>query len=129
MHSHLVAKVVQQAPAGDYGALVAVVLVTGMSGTGTSTALLELARRGHQVVDTDDVGWSHDVPAPGPSGFERLWREDAITALLDHHTSGSLFLSGCVANQGRFYPRFDAGRAAERSAGRAAGTNRRTHHD
>jgi dephospho-CoA kinase len=29
------------------------ILVTGMSGTGKSTALAALARRGHRVVDTD----------------------------------------------------------------------------
>jgi dephospho-CoA kinase len=31
----------------------AVVLDTGMSGTGKSSALAELARRGHRVVDAD----------------------------------------------------------------------------
>jgi adenylate kinase family enzyme len=87
----------------------AVVLVTGMSGTGKSSALAELARRGHRVVDTDDGGWteeasSTDVRRP----FEPLWRGDRIEALLDEHEEGVLFLSGCVANQGVFYPRFDA---------------------
>jgi hypothetical protein len=33
------------------------VLVTGMSGTGKSTVLAELRRRGHLTVDTDDDGW------------------------------------------------------------------------
>src|SRR5439155_27200234 len=33
------------------------ILVTGMSGTGKSSALAELGRRGHRVVDTDDPGW------------------------------------------------------------------------
>jgi thymidylate kinase len=28
--------------------------------------------------------------------------------LLDGHADGALFVSGCVANQGRFYARFDA---------------------
>ena len=32
-------------------------LVTGMSGTDTSSALAELGRRGYRVVDTDDPGW------------------------------------------------------------------------
>jgi dephospho-CoA kinase len=84
------------------------VLVTGMSGTGKSTALAELARRGHPVVDTDHGGFTEDVPAAGPTGSERLWREDRISAVLDAHREGTLFVSGCVANQGRFYPRFDA---------------------
>jgi hypothetical protein len=41
---------------------VAVVLVTGMSGTGKSAALAELARRGHRVVDTDYGAYSEEVP-------------------------------------------------------------------
>ena len=84
------------------------VLVTGMSATGKSTALAELARRGHRVVDTDDDGWIEDVPQHDGAGCEPLWREDRIDALLAGHADGALFVSGCVANQGRFYPRFDA---------------------
>jgi len=80
---------------------VAVVFVTGMSGTGKSAALAELARRGHQVVDTDYGGYSEGVG-------EQLWREDRIEALLDARNDGVLFVSGCVSNQARFYPRFDA---------------------
>ena len=76
-------------------------LVTGMSGTGKSSALAELARRGHRVVDTDYGDWIED-------GSERLWREDRIDALLTEHDDGVLFVSGCVPNQGKFYPRFDA---------------------
>jgi len=79
-----------------------VVLVTGMSGTGKSTVLAELARRGHRVVDTDVGGWIDE------SGPEPLWREERIAALLDEDSDGALFVAGCVANQGRFYPRFDA---------------------
>jgi shikimate kinase len=73
-----------------------------MSGTGKSSVLAELARRGHRVVDTDYGGYAEDV------GGEQLWREERIEALLDAHGGGVLFLAGCVANQGRFYPRFDA---------------------
>jgi dephospho-CoA kinase len=85
-----------------------VVLVTGMSGTGKSAALAELARRGHRVVDTDHGAYSEDVPSSDPGGWERLWREDRIEALLDGDDEGVLFISGCVSNQGTFYPRFDA---------------------
>jgi dephospho-CoA kinase len=88
--------------------LVAVVLVTGMSGTGKSAALAELARRGHRVVDTDYGGWTEDVPSAEGQESERLWREQLIDALLAEHESATLFVSGCVSNQGKFYPRFDA---------------------
>ena len=95
---------------------VAVVLVTGMSGVGKSAVLAELARRGHRVVDTDHGGLSVEVPLPGGSGVEQLWCEDRIDALLDRHSGrhsgghsgGTLFVGGCVRNQGRFYQRFDA---------------------
>jgi dephospho-CoA kinase len=80
----------------------AVVFVTGMSGTGKSTALAELARRGHRVVDTDYGDFSEE------SASEQLWREDRIAALLAEHEDRVLFLAGCVANQAKFYGRFDA---------------------
>ena len=84
------------------------VLVTGMSGTGKSTVLAELARRGHRVIDTDHGGFSEEVPAAGGTAAEKLWREDRIDALLSERRDGLLFVAGCVANQGRFYPRFAA---------------------
>lgn len=85
---------------------VAVVLVTGMSGVGKTTVLGELARRGHRVVETDDDGWTTAVAVDGAEP-EPVWREDRIDALLTGHTEGHLFISGCVRNQGRFYPRFE----------------------
>jgi dephospho-CoA kinase len=77
-----------------------------MSGTGKSAALAELARRGHRVVDTDFGGYSEEVESP--EGREQVWREERIAALLDEHDHGVLFISGCVSNQRKFYPRFDA---------------------
>ncbi len=85
----------------------AVVLITGMSGTGKSAALVELAQRGHCIVDTDDGDWIEHVELPDGS-VEPLWNEEAIDALLSGHSDGALFVVGTVANQGRFYPRFDA---------------------
>jgi NAD(P)-dependent dehydrogenase (short-subunit alcohol dehydrogenase family) len=76
----------------------AVVLVTGMSGTGKSAALAELARRGHRVVDTDYGGYAEEVPSSGQGGFEQVWREDQIEALLDGHDEGVMFISGCDSN-------------------------------
>jgi dephospho-CoA kinase len=82
------------------------VLVTGMSGTGKSSALRILAERGHRVVDTDTDEWSHWVILADGSR-DWIWREDAIANLLTSHRSGALFVSGCKTNQGRFYPQFD----------------------
>jgi shikimate kinase len=86
----------------------AVILVTGMSGAGKSTVLAELARRGHVVVDTDYDGYVVEARVPGRAEPEPLWCEDRMTALLDGHAEGILIIAGTVANQGRFYSRFDA---------------------
>jgi len=86
---------------------VSAILITGMSATGKSSVLAELARRGHAVVDTDVDGWIVAVPNDDGS-TEPMWDEARISALLDEHAGGTLFLAGCVANQGRFYPRFHA---------------------
>ncbi|SDH02705.1 AAA family ATPase [Nonomuraea jiangxiensis] len=82
------------------------VLVTGMSGTGKSTASEMLAARGHRAVDTDTDQWSHWVTLPDGS-TDWVWREQAISDLLANHHEGALFVAGCKSNQGRFYPQFD----------------------
>ena len=93
---------------GGYGLFMATVLITGMSGAGKSAALAELARRGHRVVDTDYGDWTEDGPSFDGRESDRVWREDRIDALLAEHEDGLLFVSGCVPNQAKFYPRFDA---------------------
>ena len=88
------------------------ILVTGMSGTGKSSALAELGQRGYRVVDTDHPGWreyreyvdSSDEVRRG----EWLWVEERINGLLDPDDGRSLFVQGCVRNQTKFYDRFDA---------------------
>jgi hypothetical protein len=60
------------------------------------------------VVDSDYSEWAVDVTMPGRSGPERWWREDRMDALLAEECGGSLFVAGCVSNQGKFYHRFDA---------------------
>jgi dephospho-CoA kinase len=74
-----------------------------MSGTGKSSALVELSKIGFRVVDTDEPGWTEWSDREG--GY--VWREDRITEVLAGETGPSLYASGTVSNQGRFYPRFD----------------------
>jgi hypothetical protein len=64
------------------------VLVTGMSGTGKSSALVELNRLGFEVVDTDDPGWTEWSDTEG--GY--VWRENRIEDLLACDTGASLFV-------------------------------------
>ncbi|MEZ0114239.1 dephospho-CoA kinase [Catenulispora sp. EB89] len=82
------------------------ILITGMSGTGKSTALERLRLRGHTTVDTDSEVWSRWVRLPDGSS-DWIWREQAIRELLSGHRDGHLFVAGCKTNQGGFYPLFD----------------------
>jgi dephospho-CoA kinase len=75
-----------------------------MSGTGKSTVLAELRRRGYDVVETDEPEWMEWSNEDG--GY--LWREDRVAELLAREREAPLFVSGTVSNQGRFYPDFDA---------------------
>ena len=76
-----VARVKRRCVGNVTGSMGRMILLTGMSGTGKSTALSELRRRGYQTVDTDEAGLSE-------------WSDP---------------LDGCtVSNQGRLYERFDA---------------------
>ncbi|MGI5149458.1 AAA family ATPase [Plantactinospora sp. CA-294935] len=83
-----------------------------MSGTGKSSALAELARRGYRVVDTDDPGWREyreyvEFVDEVHRGGVALGRGEDHR-LLDPDDGRSLFVQGCVRNQSRFYDRFNA---------------------
>jgi shikimate kinase len=82
------------------------VLITGLSATGKSSLIGQLARRGYKAIDTD---WNPDweEPAGSTDGSGWLWREDAIKALLETQDSEILFVSACVENQRKFYRWFD----------------------
>lgn len=86
--------------------------MTGMSGTGKSSALAELAGRGYRVVDTDRPGWReyrrHAEPVDALHQGEYLWVEERIAAVLDSDDGRSLFVAGVARNQSKFYDRFDA---------------------
>jgi shikimate kinase len=88
------------------------ILVTGISGVGKSSALVELARHGYRVVDTDDEGWREYRPYREPIDElhrgEFHWVEERMDALLATDDGRSLFVGGGVRNQTMFYNRFDA---------------------
>ena len=87
------------------------VLLTGLSGTGKSTVIVALAKRGYQAVDTDEDGWCGPADGtPPPTPFAEpgwIWRPDRMRDLLSGARESTLFVSGCVENQGDFYEYFD----------------------
>jgi dephospho-CoA kinase len=89
------------------------VLLTGMSGTGKSTLICELAARGYKAIDADSDEWSEwvNVTGDGPEGPDAgrdwVWREDCIQSLMVIEDSDILFISGCASNQGKFHAQFD----------------------
>lgn len=68
-----------------------------MSGTGKSTVIAELARRGYRTIDTDHDGWTDGNGGP--------WDETRMAELLA--AESAVVVSGTVENQGRFYDRFE----------------------
>jgi shikimate kinase len=88
------------------------IFVTGMPGTGKSSALAELGQRGYRVVDTDDPGWrvyhEHVEPIDELHRGEWHWVDASMDALLDSDDARPLFVGGAARNQTKFYGRFDA---------------------
>jgi dephospho-CoA kinase len=76
------------------------VLVTGMSGVGKTSVMVELRARGYRAVDLDD-GWCR----PQPDG-RQIIDEERVAALLDEETP-ELFLAGCEENQVNLCDRLD----------------------
>ena len=70
------------------------VLLTGMSGTGKSTVVAELRRRGYQAYDADDDGFS-EPRVQGRWG----WRTDLVRQLLDVSPDDVIFFAGCSEEQ------------------------------
>lgn len=94
--------------------MMARILITGMSGTGKSSVIEQLAALGHRAIDADSPAWSEWAPMPVPGAFpgtptelDWIWREEKMQALLDEPGPEPLFVSGCAPNQGQFHDRFD----------------------
>ena len=89
------------------------VLITGMSGTGKSAVIAELAARGYQACDLDTPEWSEWVDADASdaltpaAGKDWVWREDRVRQLLAAPRDATLFLSGCASNMEGFLPLMD----------------------
>jgi shikimate kinase len=88
------------------------ILITGMSGTGKTSAIEELSRRGMNAIDTDSDEWCEWVLAPSlePEGGNEpdwVWREEKVRRLLAEPRDTPLFLGGCKSNQGAFYDLID----------------------
>jgi dephospho-CoA kinase len=91
------------------------VLITGMSGTGQSTLICELAARGYKAIDADSDEWSQwvEVSSSGIAGTpvkpdqDWVWREERSAALLATEDADVLFVSGCAENMVKFFPQFD----------------------
>ncbi len=89
------------------------VLITGMSGTGKSAAIQELAARGHSAYDLDTPEWSQWIEADPSDELtpakarDWIWREDRVRALLSQPMERTLFISGCAENMNRLFPLID----------------------
>lgn len=104
----------------ERGIIVRRILLTGISGVGKSTVIVELAARGYKAVDLDGNDFSEwvevvdDADTPGTpveANRDWVWREDRVQDLLSAELSvedaNILFLSGSAANMGKFLPQFD----------------------
>ena len=85
--------------------IMARVLITGMPGTGKSTAVAGLRTRGFAAIDSDDPGWSSYATIAGAQ--EWVWNEDRVRTWLSTAADEHHFIAGCCCIQRRLYPFFD----------------------
>ena len=93
-------------------------LITGRPGSGKTTVIQELQRRGYRAFNTDDMpevtqleeqATGKVVPWPdGAVDWKKYiwnWQEDGLQKLLS--LEGDVFIGGIVGNQKEFYSLFD----------------------
>ena len=95
------------------------VLVTGMSGTGKSSALVELRRRGFEVVDTDEPGWTEWRADVG-----HVWDEERLDELLARDRDVTAVRVRHGLEPGPLLPAVRRGRSPERARRRLAPADR-----
>lgn len=85
-------------------------LITGMSATGKSSTIHQLASLGHRAIDLDTAEWSHLAPddsdyadPDADSPHDWRWREDKVRALLTADED-PVFVAGTSTYQSRLYP-------------------------
>ncbi|MCA1553857.1 MAG: AAA family ATPase [Chloroflexi bacterium] len=87
-----------------------------MPRVGKSSVVTELTARGYKAIDADCDEFSEWVSVteyaePAWSSVEAdrdlVWRENRIEELLASVNADLLFVSGCAANMGRYFPRFN----------------------
>ncbi|MFE0015294.1 AAA family ATPase [Mesorhizobium sp. NPDC059054] len=89
------------------------VLITGMSGTGKSATVRELAARGYAAYDLDTPEWSHWIDAAAgdaltpEDGKDWVWQVDKVRMLLSQQREALLFISGCAENMHELFSLID----------------------
>ena len=78
-----------------------------MSGSGKSTVLQGLRKKGYTTIDTDNEGYCYYDYDERFQDYGWVWKEEKIKEVVKNHLEGVLFIAGTVSNQGKFYSYFD----------------------
>ena len=95
-------------------------LITGVAGTGKSSAAKELSKRGYNAYDTEE-GFSYYIEKssgekcaypkhPSQKWYnehERVFDEDVLKNLFKKHAGEDIFIATITANQSKYYGDFD----------------------